>query len=120
MTTPVVDPNTGKVSWTDPTTNTDGSPVASGELTGFTVGIRDTTAAGSAAGTYPFSASAPASATTELVSLLSPLLPKGVDLVAAVKAVAGTTESDWSPESVAFQLPVPAPVPNPPTQVSVQ
>lgn len=108
-------------TWQDPTTNKDGSPVAAGEITGYEVGVRDTTAAGSAAGAYPFGAKAPSTATTELISLLNPTLPKGVLLAAAVRAnTAGLDasgnliNSDWSAEAT-FQLALPAPIPNPPT-----
>lgn len=111
-----------KFDWTDPTTNTDGSPVAAGEITGYEVGVRDTTAAGSAAGTYPFRATAPATATEELISLLSPALPKGVALVGAVRALTAGMDANnnpitsaWSMETNSFTLTPPAPVPNPPT-----
>ncbi len=114
-----------KFVWTDPTTNADGSPVAAGEITGYEVGVRDTTATGSAAGAYPFGAKAPGTATTELISLLSPSLPKGVQLAAAVRAntagldAAGNPiNSDWSTEAT-FTLAVPAPVPSPPTGFGV-
>jgi hypothetical protein len=114
-----------KFVWTDPTTNTDGSPVAAGEITGYEIGVRDTTAAGSAAGTYPFGAKAPSTATSELISLLTPALPKGVLLAAAVRAnTAGVdgnnnpVNSAWSTEAT-FTLTPPAPVPNPPTSFGV-
>ena len=114
-----------KFTWVDPTANTDGSPVAAGEITGYEVGVRDTTATGSAAGNYPFGAKAPATATTELISLLTPSLPKGVLLAAAVRAnTAGLdangnpVNSGWSDETT-FQLTPPAPVPNPPTSFGV-
>lgn len=110
-----------KFNWIDPTTNKDGSPVAAGEITGYEVGVRDTTATGSAAGTYPYGAKAPSTATTELISLLNPSLPKGALLAAAVRAnTAGLDasgnpiNSDWSAEAT-FTLAVPAPVPNEPT-----
>lgn len=114
-----------KFDWQDPTANTDGSPIAAGEITGYEVGVRDTTATGSAIGTYPYGAKAPATATTELISLLTPSLPKGVLLAAAVRAnTAGLDangkpiSSDWSTEAT-FTLAVPAPVPNPPTGFTV-
>lgn len=129
MTDPIiVDPNTGELDWTEATTNTDGSPITDGEVTGFTVGVRDTTAAGSVAGSYPFKATAPNTAAAtekELISVLAPILPKGVALVFAVKADTATAanpnlpSSDWSVESVAFELPKPAPVPMPPTNPTV-
>lgn len=114
-----------KFTWTDPTTNVDGSPVAADEITGYEVGVRDTTATGSAAGTYPFGAKAPATATAELISLLNPTLPKGVALAAAVRAntagldTAGNPiNSGWSTEAT-FTLAVPAPVPSAPTDFGV-
>lgn len=45
--------NPTHVSWTDPTTNVDGTAIAAGEITGYQVGVRLTTATGSVAGTYP-------------------------------------------------------------------
>lgn len=125
----IVDPVEGELSWIDPTTNEDGSPVTPGEITGYEVGVRDTSAAGSAAGTYPYGATAPETAeatTKELISALNPLLPKGKPLVFAVRAVTGAKDasnnqikSDWSVESEAFALPVPPPVPTPPTNPTV-
>lgn len=105
-------------SWTDPTTNVDGSPIAAGEITGYTVGVRDTTATGSVAGTYPFSATAPATSTTELLSLLTPALPTGVLLAGAVQASTAGPASAWSNEAQ-FTLSAPVPVPSPPTSFDV-
>jgi hypothetical protein len=114
-----------KLNWTDPTTNVDGSPVAPGEISGYEVGVRDTTAAGSAAGSYPFGAKAPSTATSELISLLTPSLPKGVQLAAAVRAntpnlddAGNPVNSAWSTE-VTFQLTPPAPIPSAPTNPTV-
>ncbi len=53
MSNPQVNLLAGKVSWTDPTTNTDGTPLSQNEITGYQVGLRSTTVSGSAAGTYP-------------------------------------------------------------------
>lgn len=112
-----------QVSWQDPTTNVDGTPIAAGEVTGYEVGVRDTTLPGTA-GTYPYGAKAPATATSELLSLLNPSLPKGVLLAVAVRAnTAGLDangnliNSAWSNEAT-FTLPVPAPVPNAPANVA--
>ena len=102
-------------SWADPTTNTDGSAVAAGEITGYTVGVRDTTATGSAAGTYPYSVTAPATATSELLSLLTPTLPTGKALAAAVRANTSNANSAWSTEAT-FTL---VGTPNAPTGFSV-
>jgi hypothetical protein len=112
MSTPTI------ATWTDPTTNTDGTPIAPGEIVGYELGVRDTTAAGSAAGTYPFGVKAPSTATSEPLALITPALPKGVLLAAAVRANTAANNSDWTPE-VTFTLPVPVPVPNPPTGFSV-
>lgn len=114
-----------KFVWTDPTTNKDGTPIAAGEISGYEVGVRDTTAAGSVTGVYPYGAKAPATATTELISLLNPSLPKGVLLAAAVRANTPNVDvnnnpinSDWSTEAT-FMLAIPAPVPNQPTDFKV-
>jgi hypothetical protein len=114
-----------KFTWVDPTANKDGSPVTDGEISGYEVGVRDTTATGSATGVYPFGAKAPSTATTELISLLTPSLPKGVLLAAAVRANTPNVDangnpinSDWSTEAT-FQLAVPPPVPLPPTSFGV-
>lgn len=116
MSTPNPVPTTA--SWTAPATNTDGSPIAQGEITGYTVGVRDTTAPGSAAGTYPYSLRAPATDTSELLSLITPKLPTGVLLAAAVRADTAGPSSDWTAE-VTFTLPAPLPVPNPPSNFTV-
>jgi len=102
--------NPTKASWTDPSTNTDGSAIASGEITGYQIGVRLTTGT---AGTYAYTASAPATATSELLSLLTPVLPTGVQLVGAVMALSTTNgNSAWSTESAAFTMLAP---PSPPT-----
>jgi len=115
-----------QVSWVDPTANVDGSPVSPGEITAYEVGARDTSAAGSQAGVYPYGIKAPPTATSALLSALKPLLPTGVPLVFAVRADTGAldvnsnaVDSDWSPESAPITLPVPAPVPLPPSGVVV-
>ena len=112
-----------KISWADPTTNVDGSPVTANEITAYEVGVR---LASGVAGTYPYGVKAPASATSALLSTLTPILPTGVALVAAARADTGAVDasgnpvdSDWSAESQPFTLPVPPPKPNPPTNLSV-
>jgi len=117
--------NPTQVSWQDPTTNVDGSPIATGEVTGYEVGVRDTTAAGSVAGTYPWDIRAPATATSELFSVLTPSLPTGKLLAVSVRAnTAGVdasgnpVNSAWANEAT-FTLPTPAPVPNAPASVAV-
>lgn len=109
--------NPTQITWTDATTNTDGTPIAAGEVTGYTVGVRSTTAAGSVAGTYPFTASAPATATSELLSALSAVLPADT-YVAAVQST-GPVNSGWSAESAPFTIAAPLPVPAAPTNVVV-
>ena len=105
-------------SWSPPPANVDGSPIAAGEITGYTIGVRDTTASGSAAGTYPYSLRAPAIATSELLSLITPKLPTGVLLAAAAQTNTAGPSSDWSPE-VTFTLAAPLPVPLPPVNFSI-
>jgi len=110
-----------ELDWTDPTLNEDGSPVAAGEIVSYTVGVRDTSAAGSAPGTYPYGITAPSTATSALLASLTPHLPTGVPLAAAVRAdTAGLDaqgqliHSKWTPE-VTFTLATPAPIPQAPT-----
>jgi len=111
--------NPTAVSWTDPTTNTDGSAIAAGEITGYTVGVRSVTASGSVAGTYPFTASAPASSTDELLGAITPTLPPDTYVAAVQSNSASNGNSAWSSESNAFTITAPTPAPNPPTNVSV-
>lgn len=117
--------NPTKVTWVDPTTNVDGTPIAAGEITAYEIGVRDTTAAGSVAGTYPWSVKAPPSATTELLSLISPTLPTGVLLATAVRADTAGVDANGNPVNSAwtaeqtFTLAAPASVPNPPTSFTV-
>ena len=106
-----------QIAWTDATLNVDGSAIAAGEITGYSVGVRSTTAAGSAAGTYPFSISAPSSATSVLLSALATALPPDT-YVAAVQSI-GPTDSAWSNESAPFTIAAALPIPQPPTAVVV-
>jgi hypothetical protein len=110
--------NPTSITWTDPATNTDGSPLAAGEITGYSVGVRSNTAAGSAAGAYPYTASAPSTSTSELLSGLSSILPPDT-YVAAVGATTANGGSAWSAESAPFAIGAPTPTPNPPTSVQV-
>jgi hypothetical protein len=107
--------NPTKANWTDPTTNADGSPIAAGEITGYLLGVRDTTVAGSAAGTYPYSIQAPATSTSQLLSAITPTLPTGKVLAAAVQALTANNASAWSAEAQ-FEL---EPVPSAPTGFGV-
>lgn len=84
-------------SWTDPTTNVDGTPLADGEVTGYTVGVRSTTVAGSVAGTYPITgAVAGATSTGETIAALNAMLKP--DTYAAAVRADGPVPSDWSAE----------------------
>jgi hypothetical protein len=106
--------NPTKVTWTDPTTNTDGSAIAAGEITGYSVGVR---LASGTAGTYPYSATAPSTSVTELLSALAPVLPTGQPLVCAAQALSATNgNSLWSVESTPF---TPLAPPSPPTGLIV-
>lgn len=102
-------------NWIDPTTNTDGTPITQGEITGYTIGIRSLSAAGSAAGTYAIMAqiSDPA-ATTEALSAIGTVLKP--DSYAAAIRTAGPVPSDWTAEQ---NFTIAAPVPNPPSNFSV-
>jgi hypothetical protein len=115
MPVPVIVPSTAVFTWVDATKNTDGSNIVAGEVTGFVIGIRSTTVAGSVAGTYPInSPSIAASAVSEAVSLITPSLQPD-NYAAAIKST-GPVPSAWSTE-VAFAIA--QPVPAPPTGFSV-
>lgn len=115
MSIPTVNASTAKFSWTDPTTNTDGSALQSGEISGYAIGIRSTTAAGSVAGTYTITAQvAGATAANEALSALGTVL-KPDTYAAAIQSV-GPVNSAWSSE---IQFTIAQPVPNPPTDFSV-
>jgi len=104
--------NPTKISWLDPATNTDGSPVNAAEITGYEIGVRSIAAAGSVAGTYPVTATVPAGDASAPLSVLGPL-PAG-DYAGAARAI-GPNDSAWSSEAT-FTI---APVPNPPTNFSI-
>jgi hypothetical protein len=107
--------NPTSFSWTDPTTNTDGTPIAPGEITGYLIGIRSADAAGSVAGTYTITAAVSSpTATTELFSALGTVLAPG-KYASAIQTI-GPADSAWSAE-VTFTIA--APVPNPPSGFSV-
>jgi len=106
--------NPTKFSWTDPTTNLDGTAIAAGEITGYTVGVRNTATAGSAAGTYPITLAVAAGATTALISAITPALPAG-SYASAVMAATAAGGSAWSAEAT-FTL---VEVPNAPTGFTV-
>ena len=107
--------NPTQFTWTVPTTNVDGTPIAAGEVIGYAVGLRDVSA--STPGVY-----------SRQVSVLNPTATSvavPTDLAdgtyaAAVLAI-GTPNSAYSPEitfSYAQPVVVP-PVPNAPTNLAV-
>jgi hypothetical protein len=103
--------NPTKLSWVDPTTNVDGSAIASGEITGYQIGVRPSSGT---AGTYPMLTPVTATATSEPLASLSTILVPG-SYAAAIMALSAVN-SVWSTE-VTFTI-VP-PQPNPPTGFSV-
>jgi hypothetical protein len=99
--------NPTKYTWVEPTTNTDGTAVVTGEITGYTIGERP---ASGTPGTYPTLVPV-AGATT----LSAPITLAAGSWVAAIQSV-GPTNSAFSAE-VPFTI---APsVPNPPTGFTV-
>lgn len=112
---PTINPATAKFTWTDPTTNADGSPLQAGEITGYDVGIRSVNAAGSAAGAYPIVTNVPdPAATSEAVAAIGTVLKP--DTYAAAIRSAGPVPSDWTPE---VQFVIAQPVPSSPTGFTV-
>lgn len=105
--------NPSKFTWTAPTTNTDGSAIAAGEITGYQIGIRPSTGT---AGTYPTLMPVdPASATSDLLSELTSGLNSG-SYAAAIQTLSTTNgNSAWSAE-ITFTL---VPVPNPPSNFAI-
>jgi len=104
--------NPTKFTWVVPTTNTDGSAITAGELTGYDIGVRP---ASGTAGTYPIMTTvADPAATQEPIASLSAVLAPG-DYAAAIRSDAATN-SVWSSE-VTFSIT--APVPNPPSAFTV-
>lgn len=101
-----VNPNS-KFSWTPNTVNTDGTPIAAGEITGYVIGIRSATATGSVVGTYP-AVSSPTGplAVSDAFSALN-LVLKPDTYFAAVQSV-GPLASPWSAE-VEFIVGLPQP-----------
>jgi hypothetical protein len=116
MALPVISLATGHVTWVDPLTNTDTSPVTAGEITGFNAGFRDINAAGSVAGAYPITAGIAPSATSVALSTIAGLVG-GKQYAVAVQAATANGVSAWSTPEFEFQAAVP--LPNPPTAVSV-
>jgi hypothetical protein len=108
-------------SWVDPTTNTDGTPIAAGEILGYMVGIRNTAAAGSVVGTYPYILNAAgATAASALLSSLAPALAAGTYAAAVcVNTGPGVPNSAWTPEVTFTVAPPVPPIPSPPTGFTV-
>jgi hypothetical protein len=99
-------------TWTDPTTNTDGSPITTGEITGYQIGVRPSTGS---AGTYPVTVAVSGPTTTsEALSAITPPLTPG-SYAAAIRSV-GPTDSAWSNEAT---FTIAAPVPSAPTGFAV-
>jgi hypothetical protein len=103
---------TTQFTWVDPTLNVDGSAIAAGEITGYTVGVRSTTTTGSVVGVYPMLSPVGPTITSEAFSALTTILKPGA-YAGAVQAN-GPANSAWSAE-VAFTIAVP--VPNAPSAV---
>lgn len=101
----VIMANPTKVSWIAPTTNTDGSAIAAGEITGYNVGIRPATGS---AGTYNTLIPVSGAAT---LSVALPALTAGSYQVAV--QVVGPNNSAWSPEA-AFSIVVTPQAPSTP------
>lgn len=102
-------PNPTQFQWVDPTTNTDGSTITTGEVTGYQIGVR---LASGTPGQYLVTTQfvPGAASTTEVFSSLSAVLAPG-DYAAAIQTV-GPTNSVFSTETT---FTIAAPVPNPPT-----
>jgi hypothetical protein len=108
-----------KFGWALPTTNTDGTSLAPGEITGFQVGIRhatDAKPAGNPTDVYPIMMPVdPVTATTDPLSESpTPLLPGAYFF--SVQSLSVTNGSGpWAPET-AFTLVAP---PSPPSNLSI-
>jgi len=102
--------NPTQFNWVVPTTNTDGTAIPAGEITGYTIGV------GAASGKYTImtSVSNPA-ATSEPIADLSATLAPGT-YFAAIRAESTGGPSAFSNE-VSFAIA--APIPNPPTGFTV-
>jgi hypothetical protein len=118
MSSTVFTPLTQGFSWVDATANVDGSAVVTGEVTGFTIGVRPDGSQPPVAtppGTYPQSvAVVGATATSEAVAaFLAALSLAPGNYFAAVQST-GPANSGWSTEAP-FSIPAPVPVPLPPS-----
>lgn len=115
MTIPTINPSTANFTWTDPTANADGSAIQAGEITGYSIGIRSATAAGSVAGTYTVTAAVSgAAAAKEAVASIGTVL-KPDTYAAAIQAM-GPVNSAWSTE---IEFVIAQPVPASPTAFTI-
>jgi hypothetical protein len=111
-------------TWVAPTQNTDLSPITAAEITteglGYRINVRDTTVAGSVAGTYTYKLQIAWGTLTATASQFSPALPVGHLLAAAMQTdtAAGFPDSAFSPE-VTFTIPAPVLTPNAPSGFAV-
>jgi hypothetical protein len=104
--------NPTEFTWTDPTTNVDGSPLDPSEITSYNIGIR---LASGTPGVYTTIVNvAGPTAHTELLSAISPPLAPG-SYAAAVQAV-GPVDSAFSTEATFTIVP---PTPSAPTGFTV-
>lgn len=92
-------------TWTDPLTNTDGSPIAAGEISGYEIGIG--TSSGQYTTLYQVTGAAATSFSTDVKTPGS--------YFTAVRAI-GPADSAWSAETT---FSIAQPVPNPPTNFTV-
>lgn len=101
--------NPTQVTWIDPTTNTDGTPLAAGEVTGYTIGV------GTATGVYAkLVPVASATAVSEALAALG--LTPGTAYFVSIRTESVNGPSAWGPE---VQYTPPLPVPNAPTGFSL-
>lgn len=114
-----------KITWVDPTANTDGSALAANEVTGYQIGGR--VVAGGVAGTYTSTTTVQgAASTTADTADLQPALAVGVPLAFSIRTLTSEVDakgdpvvSAWFTPEIMATLPVPAPVPNAPTGFSL-
>lgn len=113
---PSFPPVTTGFSWTDPVANTDGSAIAAGELTGYSLGVR-ADGVGSP-GTYTVNAAITGPTdTNEALTALGTVLAPG-NYWAAIKAVGAVGVANDSAYTQEIGFSIPAPVPptlNPPS-----
>lgn len=116
MSSTVFTPLAQGFTWNDPTTNTDGTALSAGEVTGYEIGVRaDGTTQPAPPADYAQNLTATgASATAVSVAVVQGALNlKPGDYWAAIRTV-GPTDSAYSAE-IPFAIPAPPPVPNPPS-----